>query len=130
LSKTLLKAVEKRTSFGRGDMYVLSMVRKTIDKLSKYYVFLSALFVVLYSTTPLFFPALNFALSTFFGLIMAPGAGIPFIGPFVGVLLFALLTIAVFRIAGKVKKALFGFSPADIFETDEMNASWVFHQRA
>ena len=45
-------------------------------------------------------------------------------------LLFALFTIAAFRVAGGVKHAFFGFLPSDLFETDEINAIWIYHQHA
>jgi hypothetical protein len=129
-AKTLVKAVKRQTSFGQGDICLLAIVKKTIGRLSVYYVLLSVLFAALFFTMPYLFPALMSAFSQFIGLIISTTIVAPLVGPFAGVLLFALLTIAVFRAAGKAKAAFFGFLPSDLFQTDEIMAAWIYHERA
>lgn len=129
-ANTLVKAVKRQTSFGQGDIYVLLIVKKTIRRLSVYYILLSVLFATLFFTMPYMFPALMFGFSQFIGLITSATIGITLIGPIVAVLLFALFTVAVFRTAGRMKAAFFGFLPSDIFQTDEIMARWILHEHA
>jgi hypothetical protein len=131
-ANSLVKAVKRQTSFGQGDIYVLLIVKKTIRRLSVYYILLSVLFATLFFTMPYMFPALMLGFSQFIGLILITSAtiGIALIGPFVAALLFALFTVAVFRTAGRMKAAFFGFLPSDIFQTDEIMARWILHERA
>jgi hypothetical protein len=129
-ANTLVKAVKRQTSFGQGDIYVLAIVKKTIGRLSVYYILLSVLFAALFFTMPYMFPALVLGFSQFIGLITSVTIGIILIGPIVAALLFALFTIAVFWTAGRMKAAFFGFLPSDLFQTDEIMARWILHERA
>jgi flagellar biosynthesis protein FliQ len=130
-AKKLVKAVERQTSFGQGDINVLALVKKTINRLSVYYVFLSALFVAFFFTMPYLFPALVFAFSQFMGLITSATISVPIISPLAAALVWGLTTVAVFQAGARAKAALFKFLPSDLFETDEsMGPNWILHQRA
>jgi hypothetical protein len=127
---TLVKATKRHTGFGQGDIFVLSVVKKTIDKLSLYYLLLSVLSVALSFAMPYMFPAMMLAFSQFISLMVGATGGIPMIAPFAAAALFTLFTIAIFEAAKRLKTAFFGFLPPDIFETDEIMARWILHERA
>jgi hypothetical protein len=129
-ANTLLKAVKRQTSFGQGDILVLAIVKKTIGRLSVYYILLSVLFAALFFTMPYMLPTLIFGFSYFIGFLTSATIGMPLVGPFAAALLFVLLTLAVFRAAVRVKAAFFDFLPSDMFETDETMARWILHERA
>lgn len=128
-ANTLVKAVKRQTSFGQGDIYVLGFVKKTIARMSVYYILLSVLFAALFFTMPYMFPSLVLGFSQFISLITSATIGITIIGPFVAALLFILFTTAVFLTAGRVKTAFFGFLPSDLFQTDGIMAHWILHER-
>lgn len=129
-ANTLVKAVKRQTSFGQGDIHVLLIVKKTIRRLSIYYILLSVLFAALFFTMPYMFPAMMLAFSQFISLIVSATMWIPIIAPFAATLLFTLFTVMVFVAAKRLKAAFFGFLPSDIFQTDAIMARWILHERA
>lgn len=129
-ANTLVKAAGRHTNFGQGDIFVLLIVKKTIGMLSAYYLLLSVLFAALFFAMPYAFPAMILAFSQFIGIIVNGTAGIPVVAPFASALLFALFTIAVFETGKKAKTAFFGLLPSELFETDEIMARWIYHERA
>lgn len=120
-ANTLTKAVARHTSFGQGDISILLILKKTIGRMSAYYLLLSVLFAALFLAMPYAFPAVMLAYSQFISLIMYGTIGIPVIAPLVAVALFVLFWLAIFEAAKRVKVALFGFPsshPSD-WETSE-----------
>jgi hypothetical protein len=67
--------------------------------------------------------------SQFIGVILGATIGIPLIAPIAAALLFALFTLTVFVAATKVRATLFGFLHSDLFQTDEIMARWILHER-
>ena len=131
-ANTLTKAAERHVSFGQGDISILLILKKTIGKMSAYYLLLSVLFVALFSAMPYAFPAIVFAFSQFVGLIATATIGIPIIAPFAAAVLFILFSLAIFEVAGKVKVALFGFATSHLSDSETsdeaMLARWIFHE--
>jgi hypothetical protein len=118
VADTLVKATKGQTKFGQGDIYVLSLVKETIGRLSAYYLVLTAAFAALFFTVPYTMPALTLALSQWIGLIVQTTIGIPFIAPYIVVLLFILPVLAAIVAARKLRATLFGFLPSHLFEPE------------
>src|SRR5208337_3440298 len=81
-ASTFTKAAERHASFGQGDISVLLILKKTIGKMSAYYLLLSVIFAALFSAMPYAFSAIVFAYSQFISLILIATIGIPVIAPF------------------------------------------------
>lgn len=111
---TLRKAAKKQASFGRGDILILSIVKKILGKLSVYYLLLSITFGALFFAMPPMLPTLIFAFSQFVGLMVGATIGIPLVSPFAAAFLFSLSMVAVFVASRKAKSALFGFKPSGL----------------
>jgi hypothetical protein len=126
----LVKATERQTKFGQGDIYVLSLVKNTIGRLSAYYLVLTAVFAALFFAVPYTVPALMLALSQLIGLTVQTTIGIPIISPFVAALMYILFVLAVIVAARKLRAALFGFLPSHRFESEgyEAVARMIAHE--
>jgi hypothetical protein len=126
----LVKATKRQTKFGQGDIYVLSLVKNTIGRLSAYYLVLTVAFAALFFAAPYTLPALIFALSQLIGLTAQTTIGIPIMGAFVAVLLFMLFVLVVIVAARKLRDALFNFLPSHLFESEgyETVARMIAHE--
>jgi hypothetical protein len=131
-ANTLTKAAERHSSFGRGDISILLILKKTIGKMSAYYLVLSVLFAALFLAAPYVFSPTIFACSLFVGLILNATIGIPIIAPFAAAFLFILFALAIFEAAKRVKAALFGFSTSDLSDSETRDeavmARWILHE--
>jgi amino acid transporter len=120
-ANALSKAAERHISFGQGDISVLLILKKTIGRMSAYYLLLSVLFAALFFAMPYAYPAILLAFSQFISLTIYSTIGIPVIAPLVAVALLVVVWLAVFETSKRVKAVLFGFAsshPAD-WETSE-----------
>jgi len=107
----LEKAVKNGAHLGRGDIAVLSLVKKTLWKLSVYYLFLSLVFLGSFFVMPQVFPQLFSAFVYFIGIIGSTSVLTNILAPIVTSFLIALSTVAIFLIARRVKSKIFGFPP-------------------
>ena len=131
-ANTLTKAMERHSSFGQGDISILLVLKRTVGKMSAYYLLLSVLFAALFFAVPYVFTPMMFTFSLFMSLIFDGTVGIPIIAPFAAAFLFIVFALTVFEAAKRVKAALFGFSTSDLSDSETrdeaMMARWIFHE--
>jgi len=129
------KAISDGTGLGKGDLQVLWVMRKTLPKLSRYHLFLAAVFFASafafpYLSNVIFLACANvawvfFALSSL--LIAAPVLSLIAVAG-----LFAVVIVLIVIGSDEIKKILFGFPPSirvDVEDEqfDEMKLYVGFH---
>jgi hypothetical protein len=105
----LLNAVRSGTSLGRGDLAVLYFTKKSLNKLSAYYLVLTGLFTASFFAAPYVFPMFLVAFAYIVGAITAATGATLFLAPIFVVFLFAIITVAVFILARKLRALVFNF---------------------
>jgi hypothetical protein len=108
----LLNAARSGTSLGRGDLVILHFTRKSLSKLSVYYLVLSGVFIASFFVAPYVSPMLLVAFAYIVGAITAVTASTLFLAPISAVFLFSLVIMAVFVIARKLRSLVFNFPPS------------------
>jgi hypothetical protein len=109
VADTLVKAAKAGRLFGRGDMKILSIVRRSMDRLAVYYLLLSFVFVTLFFALPTVFPMIMLIFSHFVGAAVGLTIGYSFIALFTSILAYAIIVVAIFFVGRKAKAAMFGF---------------------
>jgi hypothetical protein len=131
-ANTLTKAAARHTAFAQGDISVLLILKKTIGRMSVYYLLLSVLFAALFFAMPYAFPAMFLAFSALIAFMAYATVGIPIIAPFAAALLFILFSLAIIEAAKRVRGALFGFYSSHLSDSETsdeaMLARWIFHE--
>jgi len=107
----LEKAVKNGAHLGRGDIAVLSIIKKTLWKMSVYYLFLSLIFLGSFFAMPQVFPQFFLAFVYFIGIIGSISGLTNILAPIVTSFLFALSTVAIFLVARRIKAKVFCFAP-------------------
>jgi hypothetical protein len=108
----LLNAARSGTSLGRGDMVVLYFTKKSLTKLSAYYLVLTGLFTASFFAAPYVFPMFLLAFANFVGAITAATASTLFLAPIFAVFLFSIVAMTVFILARKLRALVFDFPPS------------------
>jgi len=108
----LLNAAKSGTSLGRGDMTVLYFARKSLSKLSVYYLVLTGLFTASFFAAPYVSPVLLVAFANIVGAITTATASTLFLAPISAVFLFSIVMMAVFILARKLRALVFNFPPS------------------
>lgn len=109
-ANTFIEAIQRRTRLGIGDIEVLHLLRKTLPKLSNYYLGLSILFITLSATLGYIWPSILSLLTNFIGLALEVGKVVG--GPvswMVPVFLFAVVVMFVQTLVWKVRSRLVKF---------------------
>lgn len=118
-AQTFMKALMNRNHFGKGDLNALTMLRKTLPRLSGYYLLLA---VALFASS---FALSYIAPSALLGLSLLVGTtseSASFTGPwsiYVPLLAFMILFVTVYVTARKLKSKIFGFPPSIPFTAME-----------
>ena len=99
----LEKAVKNGAHLGRGDIAVLSIVKKTLWKMSVYYLFLSLIFLGSFFAMPQVLPQFFSAFVYFIGIIGSISGLTNILAPIVTSFLIALSTVAIFLVARRIK---------------------------
>jgi hypothetical protein len=102
-TRMLIKAVQRGTSLGVGDLRALQTVKKALPKLSKYYLGLAILFLTFAATIDYVLPSTLWLLGQLFGLMLGVSAATGFIGWQIAILLFTLVVVVVQILVGKLK---------------------------
>ncbi len=108
----LLNAVRSGTSLGRGDMAVLHFAKKSLTRLSAYYLILTCLFTASFFAAPYVSPMLLVAFANFVGAITTATASTLFLAPISAVLLFSIALMAVLILARRLRALVFNFPPS------------------
>jgi len=108
----LLNAVRSGTSLGRGDMAVLYFTKKSLNKLSAYYLVLTGLFTASFFVAPYVSPMFLVAFANIVAAITAVAASTLFLAPIIAVFLFSIVTMAVFILARRLRALVFDFLPS------------------
>lgn len=111
LSK-LLNAVRSGTSLGRGDIVILYLTKKSLSKLSVYYLLLTGLFTASFFVAPYVSPILIMAFANIVGTITAATASTLFLAPIFAVFLFSMIVMAVIILARRLQALVFNFPPS------------------
>jgi hypothetical protein len=111
-ASTLLKAAKTKRRFGRGDTKILSIVKRSLSRMSTYYLLLSIAFICLFFTLPTVFPMIMLAFSHLVGATVGMTIGSSFVALFATILLYVLVVITTLFVGGKAKAAVFGFPPS------------------
>lgn len=112
-SNTFMKAVKAGKGLGAGDLAIMSLTDDASRRLIIYYALLGGAFFATFFGASQVLPV---ALTTFaylVGMIAGITQSLQIVGPFLGVLLFALATVATFHAAKKIKARILGFPSAD-----------------
>lgn len=102
-TRIFIKAVQRGTSLGVGDLRVFQIVRKALPRLSNYYLGLTISFVTFAATMSYIWPLTLWFLSRLVGLILDAGAVTGFVGWQVTVFLFTLTVVIIQIFVGKLK---------------------------
>lgn len=102
-TRIFIKAVQRGTSLGVGDLRVFQIVRKALPRLSNYYLGLTISFVTFAATMNYIWPLTLWFLSRLVGLILDAGAVTGFVGWQVTVFLFTLTVVIIQIFVGKLK---------------------------
>jgi hypothetical protein len=113
-ASTLVKAAKTKRLFGQGDIKILSIVRRSLGRMSAYYLLLSIAFIGLFFTLPMVFPLIMLVFSHFVGATVGLTIGSSFVALFATILLYTLVVITIFFVGGKAKAAVFGFPPSSL----------------
>jgi hypothetical protein len=113
-ASTLVKAAKTKRPFGRGDIKILSIVRRSLGRMSAYYLLLAIAFISLFFTLPMVFPMIMLVFSHFVGATVGLTIGSSFVALFATILLYALVITTIFFVGGKAKAAVFGFPPSSL----------------
>jgi hypothetical protein len=111
---TLVKAAQTKRLFGRGDIKILSIVRRSLGRMSVYYFLLSIAFVGLFFTMPMVFPMIMLVFSHFVGAAVGLTIGSSFFALFAAILLYAVVVVTILFVGGKARAAVFGFPPSSL----------------
>lgn len=108
-TENLIKAVQRGTSLGVGDLEVLQFLRGTLPRLSNYYLGLSILFMGLALTLGYIWSSVLWIFTQYIALTIEVGAVAGLIGWMVSVFLF-VLTVAFIQIfISKIRSELLGY---------------------
>lgn len=105
-SKSFIESVKGGTSLGVGDLKVFQMLKKTMPRMSNYYLSLSILFVASSITLPYIWSSVLWFFTRFMGLLLEVSASTGIIAYQVAVFLFALILVIIHILVSKIKNKL------------------------
>jgi hypothetical protein len=112
-ANTFVRASEEGSPFASGDLRVLSILRRVIPRLVKYYLFLSLLFLISFIAMPYIFSTLllawTYMASLVFGTVSVTAIPFAFIPT---ALILASAMIILFITGRRLKAVVFGFPPS------------------
>jgi len=113
-ANTFVKAVKNGVDFGKGDLEVLFLLKKSSSRLSSYYLSLAVVFFVFSWAVPYIVDPLLLVLSHLVSVLFALNNTLNFVPDatriFIPLLLFTAVVIMIRLMANKVRSKIFGFS--------------------
>jgi hypothetical protein len=107
-SRDFIKAVQTEADFGVGDLTVIQHLRRTLTRLSHYYLGLSILFLILCVTFGYILPSACWLLSYFIAILCEVSTVFGFAGLIVSGFLFVATIILVRILLEKTKRKIVG----------------------
>jgi len=112
----ILNALRKKTSFGKGDVEVLSFLRKTLPRLSNYHLMIALAFFAMSLAVPFVVEIFLLVFSGWAQLIFTASAVLWFFPPFVllfTALMFGATVFVVQSAANRLKMGIFSFPSSE-----------------
>lgn len=107
-SKLLIRAIEGGSSFGVGDVRLLTLTKRLLPRLSRYYLGLSVCFFVLAGVLPFVWEQFMLGLGLFLGSLVLASAVLGPIGWLLGLGLYAGALTVLFFLVTVAKSRIFG----------------------
>jgi hypothetical protein len=114
-----LKAFRNKVNLGKGDLAALFFLRKTMPRLSVYYLLLTITFSISSMMLPYITSTAILVLSQFVNLMTEPVSFYGVVGAFAGLLPLATLTMLILVVCRIVKTKVFYFAPSVPFNALE-----------
>lgn len=114
-SKTFIRAMQKETKLGVGDLKVLQLIKGHMPKASNYYLVLSITFMGFSMVFPYLFPSAIWLFAQFIGLILQVSRVVGVVAWVFAVFLFALTVVFVQIFVSKIRKRVLEY-PVELFK--------------